>query len=49
MRHPKFGFGQVTEVTGSGKGARIRVLFEQDGEKELALMIAPIVKVEEAE
>ena len=49
VRHPKFGFGQVTEVTGSGKGARIRVLFEQDGEKELALMIAPIVKVEEAE
>ena len=47
VRHPKFGFGRVTEVTGSGKDARIRIRFDSSGEKELALMIAPIVKVEE--
>ena len=47
VRHPKFGFGNVIEVTGSGKDARIRIRFDSVGEKELALMIAPIVKVEE--
>ena len=49
VRHPKFGFGRVTEVTGAGKDARIRIQFDTAGEKELALMIAPIVKVEEEE
>ena len=47
VRHPKFGFGKVTDVNGAGKEARIRILFEDVGEKELALTIAPIVKVEE--
>ena len=46
VRHPKFGFGRVTEITGAGKEARIRILFDTCGEKELALMIAPIVKAE---
>ena len=49
VRHPKFGFGRVTEVTGAGKDARIRIQFDTAGERELALMIAPIVKVEEEE
>lgn len=49
VRHPKFGFGQVTELTGTGKDARIRIRFDSAGEKELALMIAPIVKVEDEE
>ena len=49
VRHPKFGFGCVTEVTGTGKEARIRVRFDTQGEKELALALAPIVKVEEEE
>jgi len=49
VRHPKFGFGRVLEITGSGKEARIRVKFDTQGEKELALAIAPIVKVEEEE
>ena len=49
VRHPKFGFGCVTEVTGTGKEARIRIRFDTQGEKELALALAPIVKVEEEE
>ena len=49
VRHPKFGFGRVKELSGSGKEARIRIAFDTAGEKELALMIAPIVKVEEKE
>ena len=49
VRHPKFGTGRVIEVSGTGKDARIRVRFDAAGEKELALMIAPIVKMEEQE
>ena len=49
VRHPKFGDGIVKEVSGSGKEARIRILFETAGERELALSIAPIVKTEDAE
>ena len=49
VRHPKFGAGIVKEVSGNGKEARIRILFETAGERELALSIAPIVKTEEAE
>ena len=47
VRHPKFGFGHVSEVTGTGAEARIRILFDTEGEKELSLAVAPIVKVEE--
>ena len=47
VRHPKFGAGKVTEVTGQGKEARIRIRFDTAGEKELALSIAPIVKAED--
>ena len=47
VKHPKFGFGTVDEVTGTGKEARIRIRFETTGEKELALSMAPIVKTEE--
>ena len=47
VRHPKFGFGSVLEVSGSGAEARIRVLFEGTGEKTLSLAVAPIVKVED--
>ena len=39
----------MTEVSGTGKDARIRIRFDTAGEKELALIMAPIVKVEEAE
>ena len=49
VRHPKFGAGKVTDVSGHGKEARIRILFDTAGEKELALSIAPIVKTEEKE
>ena len=49
VRHPKFGAGIVKEVSGSGKEARIWILFETAGERELALSIAPIVKTEDAE
>ena len=47
VRHPKFGFGRVQEVTGGGADARIRILFDTAGEKELSLTLAPIVKLEE--
>ena len=47
VRHPKFGYGKVKEVTGTGSDARIRISFDTAGEKELSLAIAPIVKVEE--
>ena len=47
VRHPKFGFGTVNEVTGAGKEARIRIRFDTAGVKELALSMAPIVKTEE--
>ena len=47
VRHPKFGMGTVTELSGSGAGARIKVSFDTTDEKELALSVAPIIKVEE--
>ena len=47
VRHPKFGFGEVSMISGSGSDARIRIRFETVGEKELSLAVAPIVKVEE--
>ena len=49
VRHPKFGTGEVLEVSGSGADARIRILFSQSGEKTLALAVGPIVKVEAEE
>ena len=47
VRHPKFGSGTVLQITGYGKNARIRIDFDEKGEKELALAIAPIVRFEE--
>jgi DNA helicase-2/ATP-dependent DNA helicase PcrA len=47
VRHPKFGFGRVTAISGNGSEARIRIQFDTAGERELALAVAPIVKVEE--
>jgi DNA helicase-2/ATP-dependent DNA helicase PcrA len=47
VRHPKFGFGKVLEISGNGAEARIRVQFDQSGEKTLSLAVAPIVKVED--
>ncbi len=49
VRHPKFGFGRVQEITGAGAEARVRVRFDTAGERVLALSIAPIIKVEEPE
>ncbi len=45
--HKKFGAGTVREIIGSGAAARIRILFTAYGEKEFALSIAPIVKLED--
>jgi DNA helicase-2/ATP-dependent DNA helicase PcrA len=45
--HPKFGRGTVLQISGSGKNARISVQFDQTGVRELALAIAPIVRLEE--
>jgi len=47
IRHPKFGIGVVEEISGTGKDARIRIKFDTSGTKELALVMAPIVKVDE--
>ena len=49
IRHPKFGYGKVLSVSGTGAEARIRIVFETGPEKEFSLAIAPIVKVEGAE
>ncbi len=44
--HKKFGSGTVVETTGSGADARVCIQFTAYGEKEFAVAIAPIVKVE---
>ena len=45
--HRKFGAGVVRNIRGSGTAARITIEFAGYGEKEFALGIAPIVKLEE--
>lgn len=47
VAHRKFGKGRVTGIQGSGSDARVTVAFDAGGEKEFALSIAPIVKLEE--
>ena len=44
--HKKFGEGTVKEVTGKGAEARISIAFTAYGEKQFALSIAPIAKIE---
>ena len=47
--HKKFGRGAVVRVSGSGSDARIMIRFDdvRIGFKELALAIAPIIRLEE--
>ena len=45
--HRKFGEGTVVGLSGEGMAARIRIDFIALGEKEFALSIAPIIKLEE--
>ncbi len=47
VRHPKFGTGTVTEVSGSGKNATIGIRFDSGSEKQFMLSVAPIVRTEE--
>ena len=47
VMHRKFGEGTVVGLSGEGPGARIRIDFIALGEKEFALQIAPIIKLEE--
>lgn len=49
VRHKKFGRGVVIRVTGSGSDSRGLIRFDdtQVGVKELALSIAPMIKLEE--
>ena len=47
VRHLKFGEGNVVSVSGSGAAARIKISFTAYGEKEFALSVAPIVKLED--
>ncbi len=44
--HKKFGSGTVVETSGTGSDARVSIQFTAYGEKEFAVAIAPIVKVE---
>ena len=44
--HKKFGEGTVRMVEGSGAEARITIFFTAYGEKQFALSIAPIAKIE---
>lgn len=44
--HKKFGEGLVLEVTGTGTDTRINILFTAYGEKQFAVHVAPIVKME---
>ncbi len=45
VMHRKFGEGNVLEIRGSGSDARVVISFAAYGQKEFALSIAPIVKV----
>ncbi len=45
--HRKFGEGIVTAITGAGLAGRIRIEFIALGEKEFALSLAPIAKLED--
>ena len=45
VMHRKFGEGDVVEIHGNGNEARIVISFAAYGQKEFALSIAPIVKV----
>lgn len=45
--HKKFGEGNVIEIHGSGRNARIKIEFAAYGTKEFSLSIAPIVKISE--
>ncbi len=45
VMHRKFGEGDVLEIRGNGNDARIVISFAAYGQKEFALNIAPIVKV----
>ena len=49
VMHRKFGRGAVVRVSGSGSDARIMIRFDdvRIGVKELALAIAPIIRLEE--
>ena len=47
VMHRKFGEGNVIAIKGVGSQARIAIIFAAYGEKEFALSIAPIVKVNE--
>ena len=49
VRHPKFGVGTVTEISGSGKNATIVVAFDSDRARTFSLAVAPIVRVESEE
>ena len=44
--HKKFGEGRVQDLTGAGSESRIVIQFTAYGEKQFALSVAPIVKLE---
>ena len=42
VEHPKFGFGEVTEIDNSGTNRKAKVVFENFGEKTLLLSFAKL-------
>lgn len=49
VRHPKFGMGTVTDLSGSGANARITIRFDDGRERMLSLAVAPIIRMEDNE
>jgi hypothetical protein len=46
VRHRVFGLGAVQEVTGTGGGQKVRILFDDGVERTFSVNAAPIMKVD---
>ena len=45
VRHPKFGSGTVTAISGRGANTTITIAFDEGRERMFSLAVAPIVKI----
>jgi len=46
VRHGRFGEGEVVEVSGSGREAKLTIEFDKGGRKQFLADLAPVIKVE---